>query len=69
MSEEGEILALTRDISDGGLFVLVDAGKIPDIGEEVRVQVQGLPNGMEAPWITMKVVRIEAEGLGLVIVP
>jgi len=32
MSREGEMLAVTRDISDGGLFVLLDAEKIPGVG-------------------------------------
>jgi len=67
MSEEGEKLAVTRDISDGGIFVLLDAEKVPDVGEEVSVQVQGLPVGMEAPWVKMRVVRIESEGVGLMI--
>jgi len=67
MSEAGEMLAVTRDISDGGIFVLLDAEKVPDVGEEVSVQVQGLPTGMEAPWVTMRVVRIESEGIGLMI--
>jgi len=68
MSEEGEMLAVTRDISDGGLFVLLDAEKIPGVGGEVDVQVQGLPNGMEAPWVKMQVVRIETDGIGLMFV-
>jgi len=67
MSEAGEMLAITRDISDGGIFVLLDAEKVPDIGEEVSVQVQGLPTGMDAPWVKMRVVRIESEGFGLMI--
>jgi len=67
MSEDGDLLAVTRDISDGGLFVLLDSEKVPDIGENVNVQVQGLPNGMEAPWVTMKVIRIETDGIGLMI--
>lgn len=67
MSEFGEIFAVTRDISDGGLFVLVDAERVPDIGDEVSVQVQGLPNGMEAPWVRMEVVRADREGIGLMI--
>jgi len=67
MSEAGEMLAVTRDISDGGIFVFLDAEKVPDVGEEVSVQVQGLPAGMEAPWVKMRVVRIESEGFGLMI--
>ena len=68
ISEQGQVFSVTRDISDGGLFVQLDADKVPDIGHEVNVQVQGLPNGMEAPWINMRVVRTDAEGIGLMIV-
>lgn len=67
MSERGEIFAVTRDISDGGLFILIDAEQMPPIGQEVRVQVQGLPNGMEAPWVKMRVVRTDSDGIGLMI--
>lgn len=68
MSSEGQILAATRDISDGGLFVLLDSKKMPEIGENVNVQVQGLPDGMEAPWLEMQVVRVENDGVGLMII-
>ncbi len=67
MSEVGEVLAFTRDISDSGIFVLLDTDKVPEVGQEVSVQVQGLP-GMDAPWVKMRVVRIESEGVGLMIV-
>ena len=65
MTEDTEILAVTRDISDGGLFILVDSEKMPDFGESANVQVQDLPHGKEARWVTMQVVRIEADGIGL----
>jgi PilZ domain len=68
MSEVGEVLAITRDISDGGIFVLLDTEKVPEVGEEVSVQVQGLPDAMDAPWVKMRVVRTEAKGIGLMIV-
>jgi hypothetical protein len=68
ISEAGEMLAVTRDISDTGIFALLDTDTMPAVGENVRVQVQGLPNGMEAPWVEMQVVRTESEGIGLMIV-
>lgn len=68
MSEAGEMLAITRDISDSGIFVLLDADEMPAIGQEVSVQIQGLPNGMEAPWVKMRIVRSEPEGVGLMII-
>ena len=38
------------------------------MGASVNVQRQDLPNSMEAPWLTMQVVRIETDGIGLMIV-
>ena len=67
LSATGEIFAVTRDMSDGGLFVKLDVDKVPDVGQEVNVQVQGLPHGMEAPWVKMRVVRTDADGMGLMI--
>ena len=46
----GELLVTTRDISECGVYVLID-------------QAQGLP--MEAPILTLEVVRVEALGVGL----
>lgn len=54
----------TEDISDGGAYLLTDGQALPRIGELVEVQVQGLPGG-DAPIVTMKIIRIDAEGIGL----
>lgn len=59
----GELLVKTRDISDGGVFVVIDPKDIPAIGTIVTGQVQGLMD--EAPILAMEVVRIESEGVGL----
>ncbi|ARU57116.1 type IV pilus assembly PilZ [Oleiphilus messinensis] len=60
----GEVLCNTRDISDGGVFVLISAEqKFPKLGSLVRVQVQGLP--VEAPILDMVVVRKGVDGYGL----
>lgn len=64
-SETGDLLAVTRDISDNGIFLLLDQETMPKIGDIVRVQVQGVGGGETAPWVNMKVVREEASGLGL----
>ncbi|RRJ84302.1 PilZ domain-containing protein [Aestuariirhabdus litorea] len=53
----------TRDLSDGGLFLLINGQEVPEVGAVVNVQVQGLP--IEAPVKTMEVVRIESAGVGL----
>ncbi|MCF7981855.1 MAG: PilZ domain-containing protein, partial [Pseudomonadales bacterium] len=41
-SETGDLLAVTRDISDNGIFLLLDQETMPKIGDIVRVQVQGV---------------------------
>ncbi len=60
----GEMLVMTRDISDCGVYVLMDqAQQLLKVGEEMQGQVQGLP--MEAPILRMRVIRVEALGVGL----
>lgn len=60
----GEMLVTTRDISDTGVYILLDqAQDLLSIGERVSGQVQGLP--MEAPILQLEVVRVETLGVGL----
>jgi len=60
----GEMLVTTRDISDTGVYILLDqAQDLLSIGEQVSGQVQGLP--MEAPILQLEVVRVESLGVGL----
>lgn len=62
--EHGRMLVHTRDISDTGVFVILDdAQKLLHIGEVVSGQVQDLP--IEAPVVEMEVVRFESSGMGL----
>ena len=64
----GELMVTTRDISECGVYVLMDLA--PEkllMGELVQGQVQGLP--MEAPILTLEVVRVEPLGVGLRFVP
>jgi hypothetical protein len=61
--QHGELLVNTRDISDSGVFVLMDGSHPLQVGERVAGQVQGLP--MEAPIVQMEVVRLESMGVGL----
>ncbi|CAD5106760.1 PilZ domain-containing protein [Zestomonas carbonaria] len=59
----GELVAQTRDLSDGGVYVRhVDLLALP-LGAEVTGQVQDLP--IEAPILRMRVMRVDAEGVGL----
>ncbi len=61
----GQMLVTTRDISDSGVFVVIDdAQRLLQIGEIVSGQVQGLP--VEAPVVRMEVVRFEPSGVGLI---
>lgn len=59
----GELIVKTRDISDGGVFVVLEPENIPPIGTHLTGQVQGLMD--DAPVLTMEVVRVEPVGVGL----
>ena len=59
----GELLVKTRDISDGGVFVVLEPEQIPPVGTVVAGQVQGLMDN--APVLQMEVVRVEPTGVGL----
>lgn len=59
----GEIIVKTKNISDGGVFILVDPGKMPPLGEIVQGQIQGEVDDL--PVVAMKIVRTENDGLGL----
>lgn len=59
----GEHIYATRDVSDGGVYVVVDDGFFPPLGSVVEVQVQGLP--VPAPILKMQVVRQGNDGYGL----
>lgn len=58
-----EIILETKDVSDGGLFVVVSPDKMPPIGALVKGQVQGMVE--ESPIIEMKIVRLANDGVGL----
>jgi hypothetical protein len=60
----GEQRSHTRDISEGGAFILSEGIVLPEIGDVVEVQVQGLA-GESAPVVKMKVMRIDKEGVAL----
>ncbi len=61
---KGRTVLPTRDISDGGVFVLATESELAlELGDGVRVQVQGLP--VPAPILEMVVVRKAPDGYGL----
>lgn len=59
----GSVIVNTRDISDGGIFILTEDHDMPPVGSIVEAQVQNM--GMEGPIIKMEIVRVEPGGLGL----
>ncbi len=59
----GELVVKTRDISDGGVFVVLEPDQVPPIGTHLTGQVQGLMD--DAPILEMEVVRVEPSGVGL----
>ncbi|TQV76072.1 PilZ domain-containing protein [Exilibacterium tricleocarpae] len=59
----GEIEVNTRNISDGGVFIVTGDIEMPPVGTVVVGQVQGMPE--PAPLLDMEIVRVEPEGVGL----
>lgn len=56
----------TRDISDGGLYLVLDETNMPAVGSEVTVQLKNqLGDGEEPPANRARVVRREPNGVGL----
>ena len=59
----GSLLVVTRDISAGGAFLLVE--KMPDISPGTVVEGQIQDDIPDRPVVQMEVVRIDPDGLGL----
>lgn len=59
----GELVANTRDISDGGIFLLTGSTQSFDLGSVLQGQVQLM--GGDAPVLNMKIVRVEDDGIAL----
>lgn len=59
----GDVFAQTRDLSDSGVYVKHPLLVSLEPGAIVRGQVQDLP--IPAPELTMEVMRVDAEGIGL----
>jgi len=59
----GEVMVNTRDISDGGIFLITDDIPMPPVGSLVQGQVQGM--GVGGPILKLEIVRIEPAGIGL----
>jgi len=64
----GRISVKTRDLSHGGLFVILQ-GEVPPVGSLVKVKLLAqLGEGADPPTVSMRVVRIETGGVGLMFV-
>jgi len=62
----GTVNLKTRDLSDGGVFLVMKNQPIPPEGSLVTVRLKGAFDGGELPpATTMKVVRLEGLGVGL----
>ncbi len=59
----GTMEVKTKDISDGGIYLLSMMTNLPPVGSQVKVQLIGTP--FEAPILDMVVVRVEPTGIGL----
>lgn len=61
----GEANVMTRDVSDGGVFLITDKmdADLPDTGTVLKGQVQNMMD--DAPIVTMEIVRLEPSGVGL----
>lgn len=59
----GEKIVQTENVSESGLFILVDPTEMPAVGERVQGQIQNDADDM--PIVTMEIVRVAQNGLGL----
>ena len=59
----GSVIVTTRDLSNGGVFLVTRGIELPPIGSTLEGQVQDLPE--DAPIVKMKIVREEADGVGV----
>lgn len=59
----GEKIVKTKDVSEGGLFIITEPTKMPPIGEIIEGQIQGMM--IDLPIVKMKIVRTVEDGVGL----
>lgn len=58
-----DLVLETKDISDGGIFVVVNPDEMPPLGSIVKGQVQGMAE--DPPIVDMEIVRTTNNGIGL----
>lgn len=59
-----DILATTEDLSDAGVFIKHQELTKLKVGDIIYGQVQGLGDDLQAPVLTMEVVRLTRHGVG-----
>lgn len=59
-----DILATTEDLSDAGVFIKHQELTKLKVGDIIYGQVQGLGDDLQAPLLTMEVVRLTRHGVG-----
>ncbi|MDX2503762.1 MAG: PilZ domain-containing protein [Gammaproteobacteria bacterium] len=59
----GTIEVKTKDISDGGIYLISPFTNLPPVDSQVKVQLIDTP--FEAPILDMRIVRLENDGIGL----
>lgn len=66
LPDQGVVQVRTKNISDGGLFLVVESIQLPAVGTEVKVRLKNqLGDGEEPPINRALVVRHESDGIGL----
>ena len=69
LPDQNTLVVRTRNISDGGLFLILDEIELPPVGTEVMVRLKDqLGDGETPPLNRAKVVRHEPDGIGLAFV-
>lgn len=64
----GTIEAKARDLSDGGIFVLMGQHSSPPIGTELQVRIKRYTGTLNQEPVRMRVVHHQAGGIGLVFI-
>ncbi|MFV2061134.1 MAG: PilZ domain-containing protein [Gammaproteobacteria bacterium] len=60
-----EIVLKSHDISDSGIFLMGTKDELPNVGEEVVIQLASLVAGDEPREINGLVVRYNSDGIGI----
>jgi len=59
-----DLIATTEDLSDTGVFIKHENLTHLKVGDIIFGQVQGLGDDLQAPVLTMEVVRLTRRGIG-----